>query len=458
MLFFDEHTPTQRLKIFNNLFIRAFRGPYAIQRPEQEWRLVHKNLSDRCIQGHLGKKYWLGTRGPWYVMVVILDFDGWGNIATVQDFLTDLGIKDGSYLLISSPSYKKDGSCHALIPVLDNEGVPTIAKAHKAFSVAVQGRCEIYPHLNKIIRTPFGKDQRILNKHGLPLDMPWWEAMGWVLQLEPVELSDLPRVQRDLPFKVPPRQNFRFKRLPEAEFLWKHGLQAKGTRYDAQFLVAQCLYRQNLTREDVRQSIKRWIRKKHNGFSEKVNAGDWKQIDREIDKQTAEVWRYCADHYPDGVHNLTTGITKTDLEWAAQVYPWDPINQRRLVHLVAYVRPRAYHEWVYIPYSIWDDQIVHWSNCHPFITDLEERRLLRSTRAYRRGEYCYKFQLELPKTTEDPIALDDRNADDFWDALLWGYNGDRRVIREVTGIPRDTVHRQIQKRLVIPELEKSLIF
>ncbi|HMZ80241.1 MAG TPA: hypothetical protein PLL06_11125, partial [Acidobacteriota bacterium] len=60
--------------------------------------------------------------------------------------------------------------------------------------------------------------------------------------------------------------------------------------------------------------------------------------------------------------------------------------------------------------------------------------------------------------TEDPIALDDRNADDFWDALLWAYNGDRRVIREVTGIPRDTVHRQIQKRLVIPELEKSLIF
>ena len=72
--------------------------------------------------------------------------------------------------------------------------------------------------------------------------------------------------------------------------MFHEGLQEKGTRNKATLHVAYYLYTQNYSPRVASELMRDWIRARHNGYSEEVNKGNWKLVDREIENGVNWVW------------------------------------------------------------------------------------------------------------------------------------------------------------------------
>ena len=114
------------------------------------------------------------------------------------------------------------------------------------------------------------------------------------------------------------------------------------------------------------------------------------------------------------------------------------------------MRPRSHHDYVYVPARIWREEIANDRTYHAFLKDLEEKRLLESVMSYRCVKevpelgYSRKFKLYLPDTIKEPIGQDNRNEQDYYQAMLLGMGSVREAI-ELTGVPKQRWYEAIQR-------------
>jgi hypothetical protein len=441
-------------KAFAQTFVRDFSSPYAIQQPEgrrANWRTKYKPVSDPLIKAHLEQQYWIGTKAPWYPIYFNLDIDRptKKTLETISSRLDSFGIGEHSRALMTTPSHAKHGNFRIYLRLEYADRLPTWKLGYDALNAAFGDACEVYPQKRRKDRLPCGRAQDLISEDGRILNhLTWEEELHYLMKLDPVPIEQLPRqVQLEFP-EFSPRSDDAPKawkpRIAAAE-LMQNGLQQDGTRNEAQFILLNDLWRSNFQPGDAALKIKAWIRRHHNGFSDTVNQGRWKDINAEIDRQIKSIWSRPQTLLPDTPHSIGAAITKADLELAAEIFRGDAVRQRQFIQLASYVRPRQHHEWVYIPAWVWREQIAGTRTHLPLIASLEEKGILDVNNSYRVGSYSKRFRLKLPKTSAQPISFDGRNTTDFYEALWQGF-GSVKSIADVTGMDRTTLWRKYQQQ------------
>lgn len=463
----DRLEAAHHLKEYNQRFVRDYSSPYGIQWPDKDWKLHYRRLADPAIRAHLEGKYWVGCRACWYPWIWILDLDH------PPPFLHEriaeaLGLSRSEYLLTTSPSFERDGSMYMYIRLTCNDRLPTYRLGAAVLDGALDPVCEIFPQIRRVIRLPLGRAEHIITEdYRILTGLPWPEALPFFDELEPVAIERFPRFYRqaELPLVEPPEMTkdlkSRISRYSQAEAqdLWKEGLQTLRTRNHAQFQLVMLFWQSNYTPEDARREVLKWLKTQHNGQSQTVNQGRWGKIEEELGAQIDSVYRYMVriNWLPNHPHNLSAGVTRADMEWIAQVFRGNVVNQKRLFRLVSFYRPRRHYEWVYIPYWVWQE-IADWRLYQEFRAELEGGNLLNSIHSYRHIEghpelsYSKKFQLYLPTTSEKPLMKDGRHVDNYYDALQLVCPTPREMV-EFTGANKQTIYRALARENEISHLE-----
>lgn len=385
-------------QLYKQSFVRDFNGPFILQNPGRQWHTRHHKLSDDFLSDHLDRKYWIGTRGAWNPQFAFLDFDFSGeNVAkraeTIWRAIDVLELTDSQYNLMTSPSHATDGSCHLIFRPVYREIVATLGLVQKTLRNRLGNLCEIYPQKRRCFRLPLGRDQYLVGSNGKILtNLTWEEAVHFVCKLDFWEIpppdnqivcgaekigSTVADDNSESDFSHLPTTAF----LSECESLFDIGLIEAHSRHFAQWKLIKYFYRCNWIPDDAKRKVKAWIRQKHNDFSTDARCGNWREIDAEIDRQTDWIYR-SSTQLPDAIRNLDAEITSADLWLAANIYRGDVVNQKRLVDLLAYCRPRAHHNWIYIPFHEWA-RIANKTHYHRFIQEIEAKNIIIPDWRYR---------------------------------------------------------------------------
>jgi hypothetical protein len=439
-------------KAFAKTFIRDFSSPYAIQQPDgrrANWRTKYNKVSDPLINAHLRGDYWLGTKAAWYPVFFNLDVDHPTPkvLDTIFERFDNFGINENQYLCMTSPSYDKSGNFRIYLKLEYSDRTPTHKLGFDSLKNNFGDVCEIYPQKRRKDRLPCGRSQDLIADGKVLSGLSWQEEMHYLLKIDPTPIEKLPREPLLFDLDSPIEEGDKaasWKPRKEIVELITHGLQAHSTRHFSQYEILNYRWRCNWLPNDAATFTKRWVKTKTNGFSKDAAAARWSSINAEIDRQTAWIWARSRILMPDTPHGLNAAITKSDLEFTAELFKADAVRQKQFLNLISYVRPRQHHEWVFIPAWVWFDNVASKDTYKKFIAELEERGLLESNHSYRVGEYSKRFKLKLPQTNEQPLAIDGRNTTDFYDAL-WHAYGSVRDIADLTGFNRMTLHRQFKQ-------------
>jgi hypothetical protein len=437
-------------KAFAKTFIRDFSSPYAIQQPEgnrTNWRTKYKSVSDPLIRAHLEQQYWLGTKAPWYPTFFNLDIDrpDKKTLDSIYIRLEAYDIGESQRALMTTPSYKQSGNFRIYLRLEYNDRLPTWQLGYDALNFAFGDLCEVYPQKRRKDRLPCGRAQDLIVDNEVLSNLTWEQELHYLQKLDPVPIEKLPR-QPLLNFTEEPNTEKPKTWTPRADVaqLLKDGLEAHGTRHEAQFYILNDMWRSNWQPQDAAASVKNWIRRHHNGFSKAAAAGRWREIHAEIDRQVAWIWARPQTLLPDTPHGLNLAITKTDLQFAAELFKGNVVRQKQLINLISYIRPRQHHQWVFVPAWVWREEIASKDTYKKLVAELEGKGILAVNNSYRVGHYSRRFKLNLPATSEQPVSKDNRNITDFYDAL-WTAHGSIKEIAEATGIDRTTIWRHFQK-------------
>ncbi len=443
---------SERERAFAKTFVRDFSSPYAIQQPEGRratWRTKYKPVSDPLIHAHLAQDYWLGTKAPWYPIFFNLDIDrpSGKTLNAISSRLDSFGIGEYQRAQMTTPSHAKHGNFRIYLKLEYADRLPTWKLGYDALNAAFGDVCEVYPQKRRKDRLPCGRAQDLIAEDGHILkNLTWEEELHYLMKLDPVPIEQLPRqVQLEFPELAPFNDSPKmWKPRAAAAEIMQNGLQAHGTRHEAQFILLNDLWRSNFQPGDAALKIKAWIRRHHNGFSKTAAQERWRHINAEIDRQIKWIWSRPQTLLPDTPHSLNLAIVKADLELGAELFRGDAVRQKQFVKLASYIRPRQHHEWVYIPAWVWADKVASRDTYKKFISELEGKGILQSNNSYRVGQYSKRFKLELTKTSEQPISFDGRNTTDFYEALWQGF-GSVKDIADATGLNRMTVWRKYQQ-------------
>jgi hypothetical protein len=437
-------------KDFSRSFIRDYSSPYAIQQAEgrrTDWRTKYKPISDPLIHAHLSQDYWLGTKAPWYPVFFNLDIDKPEpkKLDNIFSRLDSFGIGEHSRALMTTPSYAKHGNFRIYLKLEYNDRLPTWKLGNEALNNAFGDLCEVYPQKRRKDRLPCGRSQDLIVDDVVLSNLTWQEELHHLLKLDPTPIESLPR-QRLLEFPEESNAEQPKAWTPRGEVaqLRNDGLQAHSTRHEAQFCILNDLWRSNFQPQDAAHFVKAWIRRMHNGFSKDAAAGRWQSINAEIDRQVKWIWERPQTLLPDTPHSLNLALTKSDLQFAAELFKGDAVKQKQLTKLIAYMRPRRRHEWIFVPSWVWREEVASMHTYKNFIAELEGKGILQVNNSYRVGHYSKRFKLKLPATSEEPLSSDERNITDFYDALCCAY-GSIRGVSEATGLNAMTIWRKFKQ-------------
>jgi hypothetical protein len=439
-------------KDFARSFIRDYSSPYAVQQPEgrrTDWRTKYQPISDPLIHAHLDQQYWLGTKAPWYPVFFNLDIDKPEpkTLEKIYNKLQAFGISESQRALMTSPSHREYGNFRIYLKLEYNDRLPTWQLGNAALNNAFGDICEVYPQKRRKDRLPCGRNQDLITEDGRILNnLSWQEELHYLLKIDPTPIESLPR-QRLLEFPEESNAEQPKAWTPRGEVaqLRNDGLQAHSTRHEAQFCILNDLWRSNFQPGDAAFRVKKWIRHHHNGFSKDAAAGRWQSINAEIDRQVKYIWARPQTLLPDTPHSLNLALTKSDLQFAAELFKGDAVRQKQLINLISYVRPRRRHEWIFVPSWVWREEVASKDTYKKLIAELESKGILEVNNSYRVAHYSRRFKLKLPETDQQPLCFDERNITEFYDAL-WQAYGSTREIAEATGLNRMTIWNNLQQK------------
>ncbi len=427
-------------------FIAAHRLPYAVQRIGREWQTVHKSTNDKLIKAHLKQKIALGLPAAWYPVFCSLDIDNptKQTVEKIYNRFERLGIGKSQILAMTTPSYEQAGNHRIYLRLEYKDKTPTHKLSHEVLQNCFGDLCEIYPQTNRKDRLPCGFGADVIKDNVRMSWLSWQEEMALMMKIDATQIESLPR---QLPLFEQPeseRDNPRnWTMRGKAREIYENGLQAQGTRHEAQFILLLDFWRQNYFEEAAASFVKSWIRQKHNGFSKAARTQNWRETDKEIDRQAAYIWAMPRT-LPDSTHNLNGEVTKDDLILGAKLFPKDAVRQKQFFKLTSFCRPRKHHDWIFISWRIWANEIAHDTTYQKFQQELEERGIMRSINHYKAGEFSRRYQVDLPQTSEEPLIRDERNIDDYSDALRIAFDNNRQEIAQLTQLNPRTIFNYLK--------------
>jgi hypothetical protein len=438
---------------FAKLLAREYTAPHARQYEYKgartDWSTHHQPTSDRLIKAHLDGDLWLGTRAPWYPVLFNLDIDNPTpeKLDKIYERFDLYGIGESQRVRMTTPSFRATGNHRIYLRLERNDRPITFARGYEALKNSFADVCEIYPQKNRVDRVPCGRHQDLISSDGQILSkLSWRQEMHYLLKVDPTPIETLQH-QLDLlpePELEPSDQPRAWKPKHEVKELIEHGLQAGGlTRSAAQYEILNYYWRAQMQPFEAAEKVRTWVRTRHNGFSEEINLGRLHEIDSHIARQTAWIWARPAPIYPDSTEALLGALTRADLKFAAEIYPGSAVRQKQLAALCAYYRPRRHHEYVFIPVWFWRQEVANDRTYKQLVAELESKGLLTVNKHYQRGEFCRRYKLILPRTTEQPIQRDSRPVTEFYEALASAYT--RRDIAALTGLNERTLRRHFKK-------------
>jgi hypothetical protein len=483
---------------------RAFvapQPPVGTQRPGwRGWHVAQRRPEPPDVWSHLANRVWHGSTGRWYPVAVAIDIDAPRNgyDAAMQVLERHLGLAEGvNCLPCTSPSWDKDRSFHVFILVMYKGKHATLKLIHDILGPAVANirkqtglQIELYPDAKRIFRWPLGRGQRPI-RSGIPMWGETWEdALRELLDLEPFELFRSPYLP---PPPTPLRRQNGRETAEEGEEAGKAKLDLTTwykrrlaenminglfdreemrkyevfTRYDAQTVVIQYLYRRNIIPENAVIFVKTWIRTYgrilveyvySRSLPEALATGNWQVIDSQIVRQVREIYDNYWDavqrlkqrprHYPDDVQLLESYVGAEDVLWIVANFRGDLRSQRRAFDLVAYMRPRMeLYDWIYIPKWRWRE-IAKTHDGGPdyqWRTELERRGILESVHDYRHvpgdpgASYAKRFRLIGLKPRVEPLTSDGRPIADLIEAAIVVF-GSKREAAEAMGLKPRTAY------------------
>ena len=440
-----ENQPTNQLTLldFRNTFVQGW--PRYIIKPidgQKKWRNVEASqypLYDQDIQHHLEGKIAIGTYGKWYPVHGLLDFDG-QQLCKVDEIREILEMNGSNSMLCASES--KD-SYHLIFRPTYNEKPPTLNLLTDIMQPFVKEHgLEAYPSAKQACRLPFGKIQQVLQP-GLEFVGDWHKKLYWFDKLDEYDLARVPFHQQPLALEIPRDSSANLPSYTKGQELFEYGLQAPHTRYGSPFYVLYFMWRRNVSLETVIAETYKWIKKKHNGFSQDI--ANPRRVKTEIKRQASRIYTHYT--YPDEAHNTYCGwVTRDDLPEILHYTDASLPKARFLFHLVKYFYPRRVRSRV----TVHSELLVKWSSKRTYQTRVEELGQLGIAR--RSGIYIVGRKSKDMILTwkyrhpENAVLLDERAPDTLEDTLAASYEPEElRALLKQAGMDRRNISSYLKR-------------
>ncbi len=409
---------TESLREYKNTFVQRI-PRYTIKRiGGKRWKTIKRTLSDVRVKGHLGQEYIIGVLAKWYPGYTVFDIDDL-PLREVEKIREGPGWNEDNSMLCSSES---PNNYHLSIRSIYKGKPPTsrlLQDILKPFGK--QNGIEIYPQANRTIRLPFGYKQRCLDSGYEHLET-WQEYLYRFNKLDDFDISTIPLYQPELDLWIPGTQKKgAYRRGKE---LYQNGLSCNSSRYQAQFDVAYYLWSGNRIPQTVKEMILKWLKAKHNGYSERVNTGNWRIIKGEIKRQVDWVFtHYELNHfYPNETHNNFSGyITKPDIEDILRLSKANIPRAEFLTNLVKYSYPRRHRNFI----NIHSDKLKEWSkrNYLEYLDDLTKLDIVKRGSVYAVDRFSKSIKINWPfKDSGEAILYDNRAPDTLKDTIKLSYD------------------------------------
>jgi hypothetical protein len=444
-------------EFFNN-FVVAHVAPHSTQTPEQAqergWIHFHYPTNDKLIKAHLDGKQSIALPPRWYPLYANIDIDSPKTQAeAVFDKLDELQIRADQYLITATPRHRKNGNFRINFKLeMNSEPATTglqniVLRRHFNFH-----NVETNPRPNVSDRLVCGFNSEFLDlqtRADLGLDLRG--KLDALRNLRPIEITDLPRIQAELPgIAEVNEQHLKTGStfLKEGKELLENGLQSGDyNRHDAQHRVIFLLWKRgNHNPEQTAELVKTWIREKHNGHSDAVNIGDWTRIDAEINRQVKSVFKLIANRLPDAPHNRTVEVTRADVLMAAKFAPGNVVKQKQFFNLIKIIRPNFHWKWILIHSKKWIHQIASDSTYKKLKKELQSKGLMQIDRRYIVNSESQKYKFNFQLGSGEPLTdADGKHIANYEEAVVTVFNNNRREIKAATGISDSTLDRYLGK-------------
>jgi len=427
-------------KEYTDLFVQ--RDPRFIlkTKPGKKWRTVRRRnggyvkLGDKYIQGHLAGQHAVGALGRWYPIHAFLDIDK-RDIETVQDIRSAAELTESNSMLCSSES---PDSYHLIFrPTYHNKPLTVKLLNEILQPFAEQHAIEIYPRARKCARLPFGKIQQCLDE-GMELIDGWEQKTYWFQKLDEFDLAGV-KGHQQLSFepmlKAGKPGGVKLSTFDGGQELFEHGLQRPSSRHESQFQVLYYLWRKNIPLDEAERVTWKWIKKKHNGFSQDIVSSP-QTVRGEIQRQASWVWEHYLPIYPDSTHNTYQGyVTKADVVNVLKVSSGSLPRARFLCHLVKYFHPRRNRNRV----NIHSDLLQAWSSKDTYINrigELEKKGIVYRGEGYLSEVRSKQIRMKWDfRSLDDAVLVDDRAPDTLGDTIRAAFTEeDARALLRVSGM------------------------
>jgi hypothetical protein len=447
---------------FFSYLIQNYRNPFAVQKPKESWQTKRRFVSDYDIQRHLNKTHAIGLNACNYPIFVNFDIDyPLLQEKPVLDLLDSLGISESQRLIITTPSFRKEGSYRIYIRPEYNSRPASFNLLRRFLINKFAHICEIYPQEKRIDRLPFCFGSEIIKDNVELCFLNLEEKLNELLKIDPWEI-DFDKIS-----KVAPSWDDKFNSISvkevddlaeqeeyteiknllandEVKQLIKNGLEAKHSRNYAQFQILYSLFNSGMLMEQAIGQVKSWVKAKSNGFSRAATQQNWKLINAEIKRQAEKIWNDYRRTISKPAQDISFISTVQDLKLAAELFPGDIVKQKQLFNLIAYYRPRSRHEYVYISNKNWRKHIASYKTLEDLQKPLEEKGILIADRSFDVNNYPQKFKLNL-NLHGDTLKVNGYNVANFYEGWKIASNNNLKMITAITGMNKMTRSRHFKR-------------
>lgn len=419
---------------------------YVVKQIGGTWKTKKKPLSDIPIKAHLNGQYYVGVFGKWYPGYAIFDFDDTSR-DVVERKREMLGLDDRNSMLMNSES---SNSCHLLFRSAYKQRPPTIRLLNQILKPwANENGIEIYPQANRPIRLPFGSGQDCLDIDYLHLKK-WEDKLYWFNKLDEFELKNFPLQQLQFEFNDDINLKPNGSTFSEGRFLYENGLVGPHSRHASQFKVLYYLHmNNNITPETAIDLIWHWIKNKHNGYSKEVNAGNWRKIKEEIERQAISTYGKYERiyYYPNEINNKYNGyVTKADIHDIVMIRKASLPNAKFLFQILKYGYPRRFRTFI----DLHSETLLQWSNVKGYqkqLEDLQRLEIVKRYDSYKVKAYSKSIKIKWNwKDTSKAILVDGRAPETLDDTIRACFEPEElRELLTKAGSERDTAGRTVRR-------------
>lgn len=352
----------------------------------------------------------LGVLSSWYPVNAFLDIDS-RPIADAEAIRESLGMNNSNSWLERSES--QDSYYLWFKPRYGEQDRPvTIKLLHEAMGPYIKSwGMELFPHTRHTGRLACGARSSFPLDEGREHLTGWRDKFYWMQKLDPWDVRNVPLqgdlFQGDMDYTDTLDSPSMSWNQRGAEWL-QTGIIEPGTRNSAQFAVLYHLWRKSTPPETARTLAFNWLRTKHNKQSKTINAGNWKEVERELNGQIDIIWnKYIL---PDTAHNDYFGtLSREDIAEVVKVCRGNLPRIKFLFELVRWYRPRRNRQSV----RLHSDHLTRWASNNIYnkrLAELEEMGIVQRGSGYIAGRLSKAVRVSWNYSAHDPLLIDNRSG------------------------------------------------